>query len=331
MFRPIILIRIFFVALATACGYWISRNQENGGNSAILAFILALLIVLFEHSLRTVSTKHLILAAVGLLFGLIVSVLVYLTIPDTVMTSDKSRIACNLFFGYLGLVIALKHADKINLNSLRFMVSNPDAPQTQILDTSVIIDGRIEDLIAKGFLTGPIVCPSFVIDELQALADSADSLKRGKGRRGLNILKTIQDNSSMQILEKDFPGIREVDRKLLELGKEINGKVVTNDYNLQKVADLHKVPILNINELADMLKPTVFVGESFSLTIMRQGKEPNQGVGYLQDGTMVVVDDGAGFLNKEIPIVVTSILQTNTGRMIFGRPVYESVGANNKP
>jgi len=239
------------------------------------------------------------------------------------MDATSSRIACNLFFGYLGMVIALKHADQINLNSFRFILSNPDdVPQTRILDTSVIIDGRIEELIVKGFLPGTIVCPSFVIDELQVLADSADPIRRGKGRRGLNILKSIQDNyPGMQIMEKEYPGIREVDRKLLELGKEINAQIVTNDCNLQKVADLHKVPILNVNELADMLKPTVFVGETFPLTILREGKEQNQGVGYLQDGTMVVIDDGVAYVNDEIEVVVTSLLQTNTGRIVFGRPV----------
>ena len=320
MFRPIALTRIVFVVLASACGYWIAEEGERD-NGAVLACILSLLIVLFEYSLRAVSTKRLVMASLGLLVGLVVSMLVYLTIPESVMKEASSRIACNLFFGYLGVVIALKHADQISFDRFRFVLSNPQAAQSLILDTSVIIDGRIQDVIANDFLPGPIVCPSFVIDELQALADSADPLKRGKGRRGLTILKAIQDSHpSLEIVEKDYPGTREVDRKLLEMAKEMKAKVITNDYNLQKVADLHQVPILNINELADMLKPAVFVGETFSLSIIREGKESGQGVGYLQDGTMVVVDEGNSFISREIPVVVTSILQTNTGRMVFGRP-----------
>jgi uncharacterized protein YacL len=159
-----------------------------------------------------------------------------------------------------------------------------------------------------------------VIDELQRLADSGDTLKRGKGRRGLEILKSIQDKvSSLQIMEKDYPEIKGVDHKLLEMGRELNAQVVTNDANLQRVADLHQVSILNINELADLLRPTVFVGESFPININREGKERGQGVGYLPDGTMVVVDDAQDFIGEDIEVVVTSVLQTNTGRMVFAR------------
>lgn len=320
MFQPIVLARIFFVGLATACGYWVSLS-DDGTNSVFLALVLSLLIVLFEYSLRSVSPKHMVLASVGLLFGLVVSMLVFQTIPPTVLNNAQARIMCNLLFGYLGVVMALKNADHISLESFRFILSNPESELKYILDTSVIIDGRIEDLLIHDFLTGAIICPSFVIGELQALADSSDPLKRGKGRRGLSILKKIQDECpTLQIMEKDYPEIHEVDRKLLELARDINARVISNDYNLQKVADLHKVSIFNINELANFLKPTVFVGESFNLMIAREGKESSQGVGYLQDGTMVVVDDGVRFLNTEIPIAVTSILQTNTGRMIFARP-----------
>lgn len=323
MLRPIVLTRIFFIAVATACGFWISFDQPGGGgNSAILAFILALLTVLFEYSLRTVSMKRLILAALGLLFGLIVSNQVYQTIPETVLSLAKSHIVCNLLFGYLGLVIALKHAEVVNLGSFRFLLSQPDSIPTRILDTSVIIDGRVEEVLKSGFLPGPILCPSFVIDELQALADSSDPIRRGKGRRGLTILKSIQDgHPALQIVEKNYPGVRDVDRKLLELAKEISAQIITNDYNLQKVADLHGVSVLNINGLATLLRPAVFVGETFPLTVQREGKEPRQGVGYLEDGTMVVVDDGRDHIGQDIEILVTSVLQTNTGRMVFGRPV----------
>jgi len=325
MFRPIILARVFFLALAALCGFWLAHREGNGVNSAILAFLMASMIVLFEYSLRTVSSKHVFLASLGLLYGLLISTLVYETIPETIMTTSTARIVCNFVFGYLGMIIALKHADHLSIGNLRYVFSHGDRVHPRILDTSVIIDGRIEDMISAGFMPGSIMVPTFVIDELQMLADSSDSFKRNKGRRGLTILENMQSETpSLEIVEKDYPDYREVDRKLLEMAKELDGLVVTNDYNLQKVASLHKVPVLNINELADMLKPSVFVGEMLRLQVVREGKETGQGVGYLQDGTMVVIDDGRQHIGNIIEVVVTSILQTNTGRMVFGRPVSDN-------
>ncbi|MFP4381019.1 MAG: PIN/TRAM domain-containing protein [Candidatus Sumerlaeia bacterium] len=321
MLKPIILARIFFVVLAAGCGFYVARLGGNAANSAIIALILAIMVVLFEYSLRSVSPKRVFLASLGLLYGLIIAALVYDTFPETIMTKNTARIVCNFLFGYLGLIIALKHADQFSLGNLRFMLpGGTGGAHSYILDTSVIIDGRVRDMIISGFMPGMVMVPTFVIDELQLLADSSDSFKRAKGRRGLTILESLQnEHPAMQILENDFPEIREVDRKLLELSKEIDAQVVTNDYNLQKVASLHKVPILNINELADMLKPSVFVGETFQIQVVREGKEENQGVGYLQDGTMVVVDDGRKHQGSEVEVVVTSLLQTNTGRMVFAR------------
>ncbi len=322
MFRPLFLARVFFVILVTACGYWITSATNRSANTAVLSMILGLMVVLFEYSLRTVSTKHLVLSSVGLIFGLVVSGMVYQTIPETLLQPNEAHMVTNLFFGYLGVVILLKHADQINLNSFRFIMQNPEETQTRLLDTSVIIDGRVEQLLEGGFLPGLIICPSFVIDELQTLADCGETLKRGKGRRGLEILKSIQDKvPNLQIMEKDYPDIKDVDHKLLEMGREMGAQVVTNDANLQRVADLHQVAILNINELANMLRPNLFVGESFGISISRQGKERGQGVGYLPDGTMVVVDDADHLIGKDISVTVTSILQTNTGRMIFANPV----------
>jgi uncharacterized protein YacL len=322
MLRPIVLARLFFVLLATACGYWVSYKQGQGPNTAILAFILSLIIVLFEYSMRTLSVKKLLLASLGLLFGLVVALMVYETIPESIMSRINARITCNFFFGYLGIMVALKHADQVNLSSLKFILSNPDAGMPRLLDTSVIIDGRIKDMILAGFIQGNVIVPTFVINELQQLADSSDSLKRVKGRRGLGILEDLQNEfPDLQISEKDYPDAHDVDHKLLDMAKEFEAQVVTNDYNLQKVASLYKVPVLNLNELTDMLKPSVYVGEAFSLTITREGKESNQGVGYLKDGTMVVVDDGIKYVGQNIDIMVTSILQTNTGRMVFARPV----------
>lgn len=324
MLRPVLLARIFFVLLASACGYWISfdKGTAEALNTAVLALVMALVIVVFEYSMRTVSSKRVFLASLGFLFGLVVSSMVYVTIPETVMASNNARILCNFLFGYLGMMIALKHADQLNFGGLKFVSPGVSTGQTRLLDTSVIIDGRIKEMILNGFISGGIMVPTFVIDELQMLADSSDSIKRSKGRRGLSILETLQtDYPALQIFEKDYPGVRDVDRKLIEMAKEINGQIVTNDFNLQKVATLHKVSVLNVNELADMLKPSVFVGETFKLLLTREGKEQNQGVGYLKDGTMVVVDDGREHIGNEIMIVVSSILQTNTGRMVFARPL----------
>jgi uncharacterized protein YacL len=332
MLRPIVLARILFVLLATACGFWATykgsdaadaENMARAIDVSILSFLMATVIVLFEYSLRTVSTKRIFLASLGLVFGLVISTLVYETIPENLIGSPKiARIVCNLLFGYLGMMIALKHAGQISLGDMRFVLASPGAAVPRIMDTSVIIDGRIREMIAAGFVHSGVIVPSFIIRELQVLADSADPIKRARGRRGLTILEALQnDFPNLQVVEKDYPDVPEVDRKLLELARELEAQVVTNDSNLQKVASLYKVSVLNVNELANMLRPAVFVGETFPLSIIRDGKEPNQGVGYLGDGTMVIVDEGHGHLGTEIDVVVTSVLQTNTGRMVFARPL----------
>src|SRR6516164_5692340 len=189
------------------------------------------------------------------------------------------------------------------------------------LDTSVIIDGRIADIAETGFLDGVLVIPQFVLRELQLVADSSDSMKRNRGRRGLDILQRLQKmpELSVQIIEDDFPQVREVDMKLIELAKVYGCKIVTNDFNLNKVAQLHKVEVLNINELANALKPVVLPGEIMRVFILKEGKEYNQGVAYLDDGTMVVVDNARRMISKTIDITVTSVLQTTAGKMIFGR------------
>jgi len=191
----------------------------------------------------------------------------------------------------------------------------------KILDTSVIIDGRIADIAETGFTDGVIVVPQFVLWELQLVADSADALKRNRGRRGLDVLQRIQkmSNLEVQIVENDYPKIKEVDLKLIELAKELDGKIVTNDFNLNKLAQLQGVPVLNINELANSLKPVVLPGETMKVFILKEGKEYNQGVAYLDDGTMVVVDNARRKISKTIDVSVTSVLQTTAGKMIFGR------------
>jgi len=199
----------------------------------------------------------------------------------------------------------------------------------KILDTSVIIDGRIADVCETGFLDGTLVIPQFVLKELQLVADSSDSMKRNRGRRGLDILHKIQKMAGVQVTisDADFPDIREVDLKLIELARTLQGKIVTNDFNLNKVAQLRGVAVLNVNELANSLKPVVLPGELMKVFILKEGKEYNQGVAYLDDGTMVVVDNARKMISKTIDIVVTSVLQTTAGKMIFGRYIEPGMAA----
>jgi uncharacterized protein YacL len=228
-----------------------------------------------------------------------------------------------LLMAYVGLIVGANNGDLLNLSALGgiFGGEKQSKKSYKILDTSVIIDGRIADIAETGFLDGVIVIPQFVLRELQLVADSADGLKRNRGRRGLDVLQRLQKTASLniQIVEDDFPTVREVDMKLIELAKLFESKIVTNDFNLNKVAQLQGVEVLNINELANSLKPIVLPGEAMRVFILKEGKEYNQGVAYLDDGTMVVVDNARKMIGKTIDISVTSVLQTTAGKMIFGK------------
>jgi uncharacterized protein YacL len=228
-----------------------------------------------------------------------------------------------LLFAYVGAVTGSAKGELLNLSALGglFGTETDVRANQKILDTSVIIDGRIADIADTGFLDGVLVVPQFVLHELQMVADSADSMKRNRGRRGLDILQRIQKMAhvKVQIVNDDFPQVREVDMKLIELARVYNCKIVTNDFNLNKVAQVRGVEVLNINELANSLKPIVLPGELMRVFILKEGKEYNQGVAYLDDGTMVVVDNARRMISKTIDISVTSVLQTTAGKMIFGR------------
>jgi uncharacterized protein YacL len=227
-----------------------------------------------------------------------------------------------LLMAYIGLIVGANKGDLLNLSALGGIFGGEkQGRKYKVLDTSVIIDGRIADIAETGFLDGIIVIPQFVLRELQLVADSADSLKRNRGRRGLDILQRLQKVASLniQIVEDDFPAIREVDLKLIELAKVYEGKIITNDFNLNKVAQLQGVEVLNINELANALKPIVLPGETMRVFILKEGKEYNQGVAYLDDGTMVVVDNARKMIGKTVDVTVTSVLQTTAGKMIFGK------------
>ena len=283
-------------------------------------------IVLFEWKLRAVSLKRLIGAAIGSILGICGAYLFALVIRSSVPAGNTQsflQILVMLLMAYVGLIVGASKGDLLNLAALGgiFGGEKQGKRSYKILDTSVIIDGRIADIAETGFLDGIIVTPQFVLRELQLVADSADSLKRNRGRRGLDVLQRLQKMATLQIqiVEDDFPAVREVDLKLIELAKVYEGKIITNDFNLNKVAQLQGVAVLNINELANSLKPIVLPGEIMKVFILKEGKEYNQGVAYLDDGTMVVVDNARKMIGKTIDVSVTSVLQTTAGKMIFGK------------
>ncbi|MEE1169793.1 MAG: hypothetical protein UHP11_03710 [Anaerovoracaceae bacterium] len=299
-----------------------------------------------ESDLKSVSTNEILGGTAGLVIGLFIAFLIsnvynYIRIPYLPLALT---VVTYFVLGYLGVVIATrKGRDIVNMIARESRsVRNPQEPRRRrrskggveatpkIMDTSVIIDGRIYDIMKTGFIEGVTVIPDFVLVELRHIADSSDSLKRKRGRRGLDVLNKIQDEFGVDIYdtagEKSLKEIPEVDVKLLKLAQIMNGKVVTNDFNLNKVAGINGVPVLNINELANNLKPVVLPGENMNLFLVKEGKENNQAVAYLDDGTMVVVEDGRRYISKNIDVTVTSVLQTAAGRMIFGRPAARQNG-----
>jgi len=305
-----------------------------GPQACAAAFIISLFVVALEYSTAVFSSKKIFLAAIGGFFGLAFSRLFYDTIPWPALHDPSNRTSLtvfNLLFLYFGVILALRHADRLSLSQLRFIIANPQESSC-LLDTNVIIDGRIRDLYALGFLQRRAIVPQFVLDELQRIADSNDPKRRAQGRRGLENLEDLKKvHPLLEISEKDYPEIRDVDHKLLALAKEVGGVMVTNDYNLEKVAAIHQVKVLNINELALALRPSIHVGEDLTVNVLREGKDPNQGIGYLDDGTMVVVDEGQSHIGQDMRVVVTSILHTSAGRMVFSRPATNGPTAGGAP
>jgi len=322
----IVLIRLLFVLFVGFTCYRIQPFGLPSNLDAVVGLLIGCAIIIFEWRLRIMSLKRLIGAAIGSILGIIGAYLFALVIGSS-MPANPTRsflqIMVMLIMSYVGLAVGANKGDLLNLAALGgvFGGEKTGKKSYKILDTSVIIDGRIADISETGFLDGIIVIPQFVLRELQLVADSADSLKRNRGRRGLDILQRLQKTGSLQIqiVEDDFPAVREVDMKLIELAKVYEGKIITNDFNLNKVAQLQGVAVLNINELANSLKPIVLPGEAMRVFILKEGKEYNQGVAYLDDGTMVVVDNARKMIGKTVDIAVTSVLQTTAGKMIFGK------------
>ena len=319
-------LRAIFILSVITAAYHLRPFHWSSWVSALVGAILACAFVFIEMRLRKASLKRLIGAVFGGIFGvtgaLIISHLLSLTSLEKA-TISYVQITLLLLLGYVGLVVGASKGDLLNLAAMGglFSAERQGRKSSKILDTSVIIDGRIADICETGFIEGPLILPQFVLRELQLVADSTDPQKRNRGRRGLDVMQRIQKMTSVQvqITEEDFPQIREVDLKLIELAKKIEGKILTNDFNLNKVAQLQRVPVLNINELANALKPVVLPGEIMRVFILKEGKEYNQGVAYLDDGTMVVVDNAKKMISKTIDISVTSVLQTTAGKMIFGK------------
>lgn len=283
-----------------------------------------------EEELEKVPMHQIVVGSVGLIFGLLIAFLISSAIQlIEIPFISWLSLLIYVFLGYLGVSIATKNVGDLSKIQEIFKKSSKNAAsksaaqnRPKILDTSVIIDGRIADICKTGFVEGTIIIPEFVLEELRHIADSSDGLKRNRGRRGLDILNIIQKELKMDVKidGTNFEEVSEVDVKLLKLAQKINGFVVTNDYNLNKVAAIQGVTVLNINELANAVKPVVLPGEEMTVMVVKEGKEANQGVAYLDDGTMIVVEGGRKYLNETIDVLVTSVLQTAAGRMIFAKP-----------
>jgi len=322
----IVLIRLIFIVFVAVICFLIRPFGPDTRLDAIIGALLGTAIIIFEWRLHRISLKRLIGAAIGSILGIFGAYLFALVIRNSLGEGPLRnflQILIMLLMAYVGLLVGANKGDLLNLAALGGIFGGEKQLKKsyKILDTSVIIDGRIADIAETGFLDGVVVTPQFVLRELQLVADSADSLKRNRGRRGLDILQRLQKVASLQIqiVEDDFPTVREVDLKLIELAKLYEGKIITNDFNLNKVAQLQGVQVLNINELANALKPIVLPGETMRVFILKEGKEYNQGVAYLDDGTMVVVDNARKMIGKTIDVSVTSVLQTTAGKMIFGK------------
>ena len=318
-------IRAIFAVLFTATTYFLRPFGLTPIVSLAIGLGASCIVVLVEIKIQRGSLKTIIGAAAGSIIGIFIAVMTSFVVTNITVLSSGTQSFIQLsilaIMLYLGLFVGISKADLISLDSRGLLKGSNHKGPDMILDTSVIIDGRIADILETGFLEGQFILPEFVLWELQAIADSSNSLRRSRGRCGLDILEKIQKQSEVpvKIIDQNYPDIADVDIKLIELAKETGAKIVTNDFNLNKVAQLRGVKVLNINELANTLKPIVLPGEIIKIFILKEGKESNQGVAYLDDGTMVVVDNARNMIGKTANVMVTSLLQTTTGKMIFGK------------
>src|SRR3989339_196091 len=329
------LVRILIIIAGPLIGYYQIGNNMHGlliGLGGSVAVIIAEIII--HH----IPLDTLIAAILGVILGLVGAKL----LDYTVYLMDNPRIyelmkdyslLIKILFAYLGLVIAVQKKSELDLLDRDIFKRGQRRKSTEliVLDTSAIIDGRISDIATTKFISGVLVVPRFVLSELQALADSSDTHKRNRARRGLDIMAQLQkeEGIGIKIVDKDYPDLRGADAKLLQLSKELEAKIITTDFNLNKVAVLQGVTVLNINDLSNALKPVYLPGETMPIFIVKEGKEHHQGIGYLDDGTMVIIEEGRRYIGKRIEVIVTSILQTSSGRMIFTRPAQETDNNHN--
>ena len=333
-------IRLFFILASTVAFYLLDTTTPG---NAFIGFAVACILVAGEISLQVPRTRRIIASTLGLAFGLLISLglLQLVSQPDSVFNQSSDslsytlKVVIILGFGYIGMISGYYISESLPvaklLNSSRFTQAGTpfatnDSNGFKILDTSVIIDGRILEVCETQFIDGTLLIPRFVLNELQNIADSTDLLRRNKGRRGFDILRSLQNSPSIavEIIEEDVTHLTEVDAKLVHLARKHFAKIITNDLNLNKVAELQGVRVLNINELANAIRPIVVAGEIIQVHLQKIGKEANQGVGYLDDGTMVIVEDGKSYIGQTLDVVVTQMLRTSTGQMIFGRNAEES-------
>ena len=320
-------IRIGFLIVSAVMGQLIFSQMTNlGGNTALGAGIglaVGMAAIVLELAVRKAPVRALTGAIIGLALGIIFAALVSVPIKNLPISPEVGGIIRFFIYavlGYFGLVFGARKGIEFDFKrTISVFKESQEAGNIKILDTSVIIDGRIADICETGFLEGVFMIPQFILHELQHIADSSDPLKRARGRRGLDILHRVQKTAGLdvRVVEDDFPKIREVDAKLVALAKIKNAKVITNDFNLNKVAELQGVTVLNINDLSNAVKPVVLPGELMRVFVLKEGKEFGQGVGYLDDGTMIVVENGRKHIGKTVDVAVTSVLQTTAGRMIF--------------
>ena len=316
-------IRLFFIVASAASCYIIDPDPLV----VLIGFIAALLLVGAEICLYMSSTRSIIASVIGLSIGMLISLCVLRLLPES---DDKLKIVVVLSIGYVGLMSGYRIATAVDLpriltsdasNRPRESRSGKATNNLKILDTSVVIDGRILEICQTKFIEGTLVIPRFVLNELQHIADSTEPLRRNKGRRGFDILRALQNNPAIvvEITEEEVPHLPEVDAKLVHLAQQLSATIVTNDLNLNKVAELQSVKVLNINELSNAVRPVVIAGEVIQVLLLKEGKEPNQGVGYLDDGTMVIVEEGKPYIGQTLNVEVTQMLRTSAGQMIFTR------------
>lgn len=321
----IFIFRLVIIALITLTGYFFPPFNLAPYYGIIVAFFLSIIIIYLEARIRKSQFKVIWGSAMGTFTGVLLGWgfgSIYQTIAQDNSTTTFIRIFFLIIMPYIGFLVGTRKFEWLDPSNFGSFFKEKGVERShKILDTSVIIDGRISDICNTAFIEGDIIVPQFILKELQLIADSADGIKRQRGRRGLEVLDHLQKASQLSIVisDMDFPDIKDVDSKLIELAKYLDAKIITNDFNLNKVAQLQGITVLNINELANALKPVVLPGETIRVFILKEGKEKDQGVAYLDDGTMVVVDNSRKMIGQTVEITVTSVLQTTVGKMIFGR------------